>query len=171
MYKLLLDEAPLVVLPSLAVKVGLNEAIVLQQVHYWLVKNREKRNEDNYKKGRYWVYNTYQEWQKVFPFWSLKTVERIFVGLENEGFLIADKLQADKTDRTKWYTIDYDLYRSRVENLEDEGDPLPSRQNDEMQDDKMGDCKTTKRRDAKRQPDVVQDDKVGLWFNSLDTDT
>ena len=34
--KLLIDEPPLQVLPSLALKIGLNEAIILQQVHYWL---------------------------------------------------------------------------------------------------------------------------------------
>jgi hypothetical protein len=30
----LIDEYPLVVLPSLAVDYGLNEAIVIQQIHY-----------------------------------------------------------------------------------------------------------------------------------------
>ena len=35
---LLISEPPLQVLPSLAVKIGLNEAIVLQQIHYWLLK-------------------------------------------------------------------------------------------------------------------------------------
>jgi len=33
---LLINESPLQVLPSLAVLVGLNEAIVLQQTHYWI---------------------------------------------------------------------------------------------------------------------------------------
>ena len=50
---LLISEPPLQVLPSLAVKIGLNEAIILQQVHYWLLKSNNIR--DGYK----WVYNSY----------------------------------------------------------------------------------------------------------------
>ncbi len=38
MAKLLLNEQPLVVLPELACKIGLNEAIILQQLNYWLHK-------------------------------------------------------------------------------------------------------------------------------------
>ena len=38
MSKLLINEHPLQVLPSLATKIGLNEAIVLQQIHYWKKK-------------------------------------------------------------------------------------------------------------------------------------
>jgi hypothetical protein len=63
---LLLDEHPLVIMPSLATKIGLNESIVLQQVHYWL-QNKEKGNQ-NFHDGHYWVYNTYEQWQAQFPF-------------------------------------------------------------------------------------------------------
>jgi hypothetical protein len=31
-------ENPLVILPSLAMKIGLREAIILQQIYYWLTK-------------------------------------------------------------------------------------------------------------------------------------
>ena len=36
MSRLLINENPLQVLPTLAVKIGLNEAMILQQMHYWL---------------------------------------------------------------------------------------------------------------------------------------
>ncbi len=64
--KLLLDEPPLQVMPTLATLIGLNEAIVLQQVHYWL-KTKENDQQD-YIDSHYWVYNTYKQWQKQFPF-------------------------------------------------------------------------------------------------------
>lgn len=38
MSKLLIDDYPIQVLPKLAKEIGLNEAIFLQQVHYWLKK-------------------------------------------------------------------------------------------------------------------------------------
>lgn len=48
---LLLDEHPLLVMPMLATLIGLNEAIVLQQVHYWL-KTKENDQQD-YIDGHY----------------------------------------------------------------------------------------------------------------------
>lgn len=40
MSKLLVkDEKPIMVMPKLAMKIGLYEAMILQQVHYWLVTN------------------------------------------------------------------------------------------------------------------------------------
>ena len=100
---LLLDEYPLIVLPSLAEAVGLNEAIVLQQVHYWL-QNPKGGVEVN---GHKWVYNTYEEWKKDnFPFWSTRTIIRIFKGLEDKSLLIS--MQKAAYDRKKYYRIHYD---------------------------------------------------------------
>ncbi|MFE7378378.1 hypothetical protein ACFU6E_27870 [Bacillus cereus] len=55
MSKLLIYEKPLIVLPGLIKVVGLNEAIFLQQVHYWLNKLK------NFTNGYYLVYNSYNE--------------------------------------------------------------------------------------------------------------
>lgn len=125
MSTLLLDSRPLVVLPELACAIGLNEAIVVQQVHYWLEINRKNRH--NFKDGRYWVYNSFQEWQKQFPWWPVVTIKRIIGSLEKKGILMAGNYNTAKFDRTKWYSIDYDKLHSI----------LPSYQNDTMESIKM----------------------------------
>ena len=102
MSKLLISESPLLVLPSLAETIGLNEAIVLQQIHFWTSK------EKHYKDGRYWVYNSYDSWADQFPFWSKSTIIRILNRLENEGLIITANYNALKIDRTKWYAINYE---------------------------------------------------------------
>ena len=107
---LLLNEYPLMVLPELAVKIGLNESIVLQQIHYWLVQH-EKQQID-YHDGRYWVYNSYPEWNKQFPFWSDKTLRSIFQHLENIKLVLAGNYNKIQMDRTKWYSIDYNRLES-----------------------------------------------------------
>ena len=99
---LLISEPPLQVLPSLAVKIGLNEAIVLQQIHYWLLKSNNVR--DGYK----WVYNSYSEWNKQFPFFSRNTMIRAFNSLEKQGLLITANYNKAGFDKTKWYRIDYE---------------------------------------------------------------
>lgn len=99
--RLLINESPLLILPSLAKEIGLNEAIVLQQMHFWISK--EKHFEDN----RYWVYNTYDGWANQFPFWSRSTVIRTINSLEKRGIVETDNFNKMKIDQTKWYTINY----------------------------------------------------------------
>lgn len=105
MNNLLLDEHPLLVMPKLATLIGLNESIVLQQVHYWL-KSKEQRQQD-FIDGHYWVYNTYEQWQEQFPFWSIMTIRRTITKLENKGLLISGNHNMAGFDNTKWYSINY----------------------------------------------------------------
>jgi hypothetical protein len=105
--KHLLNKKPIVVDTDLATCFGVNEAIVIQQVHYWLEVNKEAGK--NYINDRHWTYNTIADWQSLnFPFWSYDTVKRIFSKLESEGILLADNFNEMKRDRTKWYSIDYE---------------------------------------------------------------
>lgn len=99
---LLIEEPPLQVLPSLAKSIGLNEAIVLQQIHYWL------RKSNNVKDGHKWIYNSMPNWQKQFNFWSLPTVKRVFRSLEKQDLLITANYNKAGFDKTKWYRINYE---------------------------------------------------------------
>ena len=105
MSNLLLDDRPLVIQPKLIELLGdPTEAIILQQIHYWLVKNI------NIKDGYSWVYNSMVDWNKQFPWLSLKTLKRKFKSLEDKGLLITGNYNKAKFDRTKWYRIDYDAF-------------------------------------------------------------
>ena len=122
---LLIHESPLQVLPTLAVQVGLNEAIILQQIHYWL---NPKFNKNEYE-GRLWVYNTYEQWQEQFPFWSQKTIQRAITSLEKTGVLLS--YVAKEFNKTKHYSIDYDCLNSlsfQQDKSNDSTCPLPSGQ-------------------------------------------
>jgi len=101
----LIDEPPLLVFPSLARIVGLNEAIALQQIHYWIEINRKKKA--NFKNGYHWTYNSYREWREQFPFWSENTIYRIIRSLEGKNLLISDILSTNPRDRRKWYRISH----------------------------------------------------------------
>jgi uncharacterized phage protein (TIGR02220 family) len=109
MSRLLIKESPVMIIPSLAVKIGLNEAVVLQQIHYWLGISKHQIE------GRTWVYNTYEEWQKQIPFWSVSTIKRTILSLEMKGLLLSANFNAMKMDKTKWYSIDYE----KLQELED----------------------------------------------------
>jgi DnaD/phage-associated family protein len=101
--KLLLDEKPLIVLPALAIAIGLNESIFVQQLHYWIERSDKKHE------GYTWIYNTVKEWQEQFPFWSEKTLRRIIDNLEKKGIVISSNFNKSKIDKTKWYRVNYEL--------------------------------------------------------------
>lgn len=100
---LLIQEPPLQVLPSLAKAIGLNEAIALQQLHWWL--SNPKVGAD--REGHRWIYNTYAEWRGNFPFWSERTIQRTFENLERRKYIISKQFDKKRRDMTKFYRIDY----------------------------------------------------------------
>ena len=103
MNNLLFDERPLVILPSLAVALGdLDEAAILQQIHYWTQKNM------NVVDGYSWVYNSMDEWQKQFPWLSKRSLDRKFKKLKDKNLLIIGNYNKKKFDKTNWYRINYE---------------------------------------------------------------
>ncbi|HIG8794130.1 TPA: hypothetical protein ACYEOW_000345 [Raoultella terrigena] len=101
---MLFNFRPLVINPELATRIGLNEAIVLQQVNYWI---NDKEQGVNFE-GRRWVFNSYESWVKQFPFWSADTVKRAFTSLVKQGCLDVEQLNKSQHDRTNYYTINHD---------------------------------------------------------------
>jgi len=129
--KLLINESPLQIIPSLALKVGLNEAILLQQLHFRSLISQNMRD------GHKWVYKTYDEWKnEEFPFWSVDTIKRTIRKLEISGFIVSTaSYNRMKMDKTKWYRIDYSMLQgetlqnapsSKVNSAEEEVQFAPS---------------------------------------------
>lgn len=116
---LLINEPPLMVQKTLAVLVGLNEGMILQQVHYWLGKSNHNHD------GRKWIYNTYDGWQEQFPFWSKNTIIRAIKKLEEKGLLLTGNYNKLAIDKTKWYSIDYDALNSLILEQDKSNDHLP----------------------------------------------
>ena len=102
----LIFEEPLLLSRSLAILIGINEALILQQIHYWLQIAEEGMY--NFKDGYYWTYNSINKWQqKEFPFLSASTVKRTFNNLVKAGILVTGSYNKMRGDRSLWYRIDY----------------------------------------------------------------
>ncbi|QTH79824.1 transcriptional regulator [Klebsiella phage vB_KpnP_ZX1] len=101
---LLFNRKPIVINAELADRIGLNEAIVLQQLNYWIQDSTAGEVHD----GRKWVYNTFEEWQRDnFPFWSVDTIKRTLTKLKKLGLVDVKQLRKSKHDHTNFYTIEY----------------------------------------------------------------
>lgn len=98
------EERPVMLQKSIAFLYSTNEAIFLQQLHYWLLVSSHERE------GRKWIYKTRQEWlEQDFPFFSESTLKRVIKHLKDDGIIIVSNFNKMKQDRTSWYTIDYEV--------------------------------------------------------------
>ncbi|WP_173910768.1 hypothetical protein [Acinetobacter sp. Marseille-Q1618] len=103
MSKLLINESPLQVQPTLAKLIGLNEAIFLQQLHYWLGASKFIRNEKK------WIYNTYAEWVDQLKYISISTLKRTIKSLKEQGLLCVEQFDNKRSNQVNYYAINYDI--------------------------------------------------------------
>ncbi len=129
---LLMPSRPIVINPDLAYSIGLNEAIALQQVNYWLKETNSGLERD----GVRWIYNTNEQWLEQFPFWSESTLKRTFTRLKTLGVLKIEQLNKSQRDMTNYYTINYEselLDEVKVTKSRSSKCALPSGQNEPME--------------------------------------
>lgn len=120
--KIISSESPMIVLPLLAAEIGLNEAIMLQQINYWISiyeDNSDKYKKTHFHNNKFWIYNTYEDWSKQFPFWSISTIRRTLSNLEKLELIETGNFNKFKGDKTKWYSVNH----HKIEELEVKDDP------------------------------------------------
>jgi hypothetical protein len=125
MSKLLIEDRPLQCLPKLAQRLGsADRAIILQQIHYLMQAAEEVESEYKFVKGVWWVYNTYKQWRdKYFVWLSERKIQTHILALEKGGYLETMQSVKNKSDRTKWYTINYRMLEDEINIID------PSHQN------------------------------------------
>ena len=122
MNKLLIDEYPLMVLPTFAKKIGLKNAIFVQQIHFLTQTKQQNNDIYTYKNGDMWVYNTINEWHKnYFSFMSKSTLKRVIKNCEKKSYIIStNEFNKSEYDKTKWYRINYEKISKIQEEIEKE---------------------------------------------------
>lgn len=135
------DEIVLTIRPQFAAMLGLNESVVVQQLHYWLRK-AQKGQCGRFVNGHYWVWNSLSEWLEQFPFFSESTLKRVFSKLQKYEIISVE--QFDGANRTNFYRIDYENLDKFLENAQKSHEvkmtscgKTPSGQNDLMEEVKM----------------------------------
>lgn len=136
----LLSKQPIVIDVDMACKLSLNEAIFIQQLHYWL--GRYAKKPSHIHDGRVWVWNAIsvsktkkdegvRSWKDNFPFWSASTIRRTIQQLTDRGIIISNEFNRMKGDRTIWYTIDYDVLSETLSVPFAHNEQTPSAQNEQ----------------------------------------
>ena len=110
-----------------AKKYGVNKAILLYNLSYWLDHNKANKTNIHKHKGKkyYWTYNSAKAFEKLFPYFNKRSITRWLRELEEDGVIVSGEFNKTKYDRTKWYTM---LSYSTTQNgkwVGQSGSPIP----------------------------------------------
>jgi hypothetical protein len=87
-----------------AIKYGLDEAIMLQNLKFWIAKN--KANEKHMHDKHTWTYNSIVSFKRLFPFWTENQIRRVLKNLIDQKIIITGNYNQVRYDRTLWYAFE-----------------------------------------------------------------
>lgn len=88
---------------ELAKLYGVEKAILLHNIYFWLVRNAN--NGVNINDGHIWTYNSSRSFAELFPYMSDRSISRHLKWLVDNGVLLDGNYNEDKRDRTKWFAF------------------------------------------------------------------
>lgn len=83
---------------------GVEEAVILKNIIFWLKKN--KANNKHFKDERTWTYNSMAAFAAQFEYFTPKQIRRILDNLVKKGILVTGVYNKVKYDKTKWYAVE-----------------------------------------------------------------
>lgn len=88
---------------SIAREYGVNAAILLEVIGYWVKFNEANRT--NFHDGNYWTFGSNRAYRELFPYMSKRQIETTFEKLLSAGLIVKGNYNKDACDRTLWYTL------------------------------------------------------------------
>ena len=134
---------------ELAKEYGILEAIILNNLQFWIEKNRA--NGTNFHDWHYWTYNSAKAFSELFPYASQKQIRKALQNLIGEGIIQTGNYNKNPYDRTLWYsftekgnsifqTVNID-FPKRENGNDIEGQPIPNNKTDNKTDNKLKESK------------------------------
>ena len=88
---------------EVAEKYGVDEAIMLENIAFWINKNEANRK--HFYDNDYWTYNSTRAFTELFPYWTERQIQRILKSLEEKNLVKTGNYNKVAYDRTKWYGL------------------------------------------------------------------
>ena len=88
---------------NIAAKYGIHTAILLKNLHFWIVKNRA--NEKHYHEGKYWTYNSQKAFAELFPYLTERQVKYTIEKMKKDELIIVGNFNENPYDKTSWYAL------------------------------------------------------------------
>lgn len=87
----------------IAKKYGIEEAIILNNIYFWIEKN--KANNQHFYDGKYWTYNSKKAFADLFPYMNARQIDYAINNLVKNGLIEKGNYNKVGFDRTLWYSI------------------------------------------------------------------
>jgi len=111
--RLLEQDVVLLAQPSLIEHFGRAGAQFLNQLHYWLENPSCGENHQ----GKKWIYNTESAWAEQLKL-STRQFRRYVSNLAQKGIISVAKLHSHKSNRTNYFSINYELLEKFISNAD-----------------------------------------------------
>lgn len=90
---------------TIAERYGIDEAILIELIFWWLHKNECEELEDMFHDGRMWCRSTAKGFAKYVPYMSWQKINRLLRSLEKRGVLMVGNFNSKATNQTLWYSF------------------------------------------------------------------
>ena len=89
--------------PELAKLYGIDEAIMLNHLMFWIASN--SMHGKNFHDGRFWTYNSASDFIKYLPYWTESQIYRILKSLKDQNIIIVGNYNRSPFDQRNWYAL------------------------------------------------------------------
>lgn len=145
---------------DVAEKLGVNAAIVVQNLQFWIKKN--EANDKHFHDGRYWTFNSMKAWHELFPFWTERQIRKILDDLVEKKIITKGNYNEMKYDRTLWYAFtDYGITILQTCQMKETSLSIQSDRNVEPIPDINTDINTDVNTDRESTPETTEIEIIG----------
>lgn len=88
---------------GIAMRVGVNAAVVYRNLVFWVRHNETNRR--NFHEGRYWTYNSLAAFDEQFPYLTAKQIRTALDKLLEAGLILKGNFAEDRFKRANWYAL------------------------------------------------------------------
>lgn len=151
--------------PSIAQQVGVNAAVIYQNIVWWAEKNAA--NDKHGHDGLWWTYNSIAAFAELFPYLTGKQIRVALDKLEAAYLIVSGNFNKSPYDRTKWYAptclICHSHLPKKANQSAEKGEPIPDSKPDIKPDSLIVDLPID-------DPDTVSENDVLEAWNDLAKD-
>lgn len=90
---------------DVAYEVGVNAAILLENIAHWVEHNRANEDKKSFHDGRYWTYNSMKAFSELVPYLKPNAVRTALKKLKDADLIIVGNFNKLAYDRTQWYAL------------------------------------------------------------------
>ena len=119
MGKLLFDSKPIIIDRELATAVGLNESLIVQQIHYSVISN--SKGEIYYLDEHCWAYVDIEYMQNTLAWLTTNQISKYLISLGERQLLHFNEMNVSDLGSCGWYRINYERLDNIISKTSDKG--------------------------------------------------